>query len=289
MPLLHIHDANHPQLAVFSRMTDAELRDPRQLVGLARAMGGADANELAQGIFIAESKNVIERAAAAGAAPFALLVEERWLEPSRPLIEDVLAAAPETPAFVADHALVRTITGFERMRGMLAAFLRPVPPSTRELLERARHVAVLDGISNHTNIGAAFRSAAALGVDAVLVTPGCHDPLYRRAARVSMGAVFQVPWTHVGELPEAVPLLHEHGFAVAALALADDALELHDARLREHRKLALVLGSEGYGLSPRSIAACDCAVRIPMDAGVDSLNVAAAGAVAFWELFKRPR
>ena len=157
-----------------------------------------------------------------------------------------------------------------------------------DLLEGARRVAVLEDVANYTNIGAAFRSAAALGIDAVLVTPSCHDPLYRRAARVSMGTVFQVPWTRIGRerdwAAEGVPLLRSLGFSTAALALADNALSLHDARLRACERLALVLGTEGDGLAPSTVAACDYVVRIPMDHGVDSLNVAAASAVAFWEL-----
>lgn len=326
MPLICLSDLNDARLAPFSRMTDAELRDPRQLVGLARALSAQtktrsedatpaasarasashDANWLANGLFIGESKNVIERALAAGITPFALLIEQRWLSAARPLAERLLEDNPRLPIFTATRAQVRELTGLECTRGPLAAFLRPPLPRPEDLLACARRVAVLEDITNYTNIGAIFRSAAALGIDAVLVTPSCHDPFYRRAARVSMGAVFQVPWTRIG-MGEArngsngegenggesegeswtrtgIPLLRAAGFTTCALALSDDSIAVHDARLRSCEKLALVLGTEGDGLAPRTIAQCDYTVRIPMDNGVDSLNVAAASAVAFWEL-----
>ena len=185
------------------------------------------------------------------------------------------------PAEIVYPALAHT-------RGALAAFERPPLPCVEDLLASAHRVAVLEDVTNYTNIGAVFRSAAALGIDAVLVTPSCHDPLYRRAARVSMGTVFQVPWTRIGSVrdwaTEGVPLLRSLGFATAALALADDAIYLHDARLRDCERLALVLGTEGDGLAASTIAASDYTVKIPMDHDVDSLNVAAASAVAFWEL-----
>ena len=184
--------------------------------------------------------------------------------------------------------MFHALTGYEVTRGALAAFERPALPRVEKVLAGARRVAVLEDIVNYTNIGAVFRSAAALGIDAVLVTPSCHDPLYRRAARVSMGTVFQVPWTRIGSerdwAAEGVPLLHELGFETAALALSDDAIPLHDKRLRSCDRLALVLGTEGDGLSASTIMRCDMTVKIPMDHGVDSLNVAAASAVAFWEL-----
>lgn len=275
-------------LAPFASMTDGELRDPRQLVGLARACDpSADPNRLAAGLFIAESVNVIDRALNASCIPFAVLTDARWEKAAAPLLARIAAAAPAAPIIVAPTEEVRAITGYHETRGPLACFHRPPEPALPDLLARAHRVAVLEDITNYTNIGAIFRSAAALGVDAVLLTPACHDPLFRRASRVSMGTVFQVPWARIGSerswAAEGVSLLHEAGFATAALALEDDALSIADERLKAVDKLALVLGTEGDGLAPSTIAACDCTVRIPMAHGVDSLNVAAASAVAFWE------
>ncbi|HIW77193.1 MULTISPECIES: TrmH family RNA methyltransferase [Gordonibacter] len=273
MPLVHLEGTDHPHLAVYSGVTDAQLRE---------------SPEYANGLFIGESAKVIDRALAAGVRPVSLFLEEKWLAQTGPLIEGLLADDPEIPVLVATREQFHAVTGYEVTRGALAALERPPLPSVADLLVGARRVAVLEDITNYTNIGAAFRSAAALGIDAVLVTPSCHDPLYRRAARVSMGTVFQVPWTRIGYerdwAREGVPLLRSLGFATAALALADDALPLHDPRLRACEKLALVLGTEGDGLAASTVAACDYVVRIPMDHDVDSLNVAAASAVAFWEL-----
>ncbi len=287
MPLIEISHLDDPRLLAFSRMTDAELRDPKQMVGLARALGD-DPESLSEGLFIGESRNVIERALGAGIEPFAVLVERCWLTQTEPLIERLIEADATLPVFVATREQMRALTGFERTRGALAAFRRPALPPPGSLLESAKRVAVLENVTNHTNIGAIFRSAAALGIDAVLVTPSCHDPYYRRAARVSMGTVFQVPWTRIGSgadwACDGMPLLHEHGFTTCALALSDDSIRLQDERLKKCDKLALVLGTEGDGLAARTIAACDCTVRIPMSHDVDSLNVAAASAVAFWEL-----
>lgn len=287
MPLIEISHLDDPRLLAFSRMTDAELRDPKQMVGLARALGD-DPESLSEGLFIGESRNVIERALGAGIEPFAVLVERCWLTQTEPLIERLIEADATLPVFVATRDQMRALTGFERTRGALAAFRRPALPPPGSLLESATRVAVLENVTNHTNIGAIFRSAAALGIDAVLVTPSCHDPYYRRAARVSMGTVFQVPWTRIGSgadwACDGMPLLHEHGFTTCALALSDDSIRLQDDRLKKCDKLALVLGTEGDGLAARTIAACDYTVRIPMSHDVDSLNVAAASAVAFWEL-----
>ena len=273
MPIVRLSDAGDARLAVYAGATDAQLRDDP---------------EYANGLFIGESRKVIERALAAGVRPVSLFLEERWLDQTMPLIERLLASDPAFPVLLATRDLFRAVTGYEVTRGALAAFQRPALPSVPDLLEGARRVAVLEDVANYTNIGAAFRSAAALGIDAVLVTPSCHDPLYRRAARVSMGTVFQVPWTRIGSVrdwaAEGVPLLRSLGFATAALALSDDAIYLHDARLRDCERLALVLGTEGDGLAASTIAACDYTVKIPMDHDVDSLNVAAASAVAFWEL-----
>ena len=287
MPLIEISHLDDPRLLAFSRMTDAELRDPKQMVGLARALGD-DPESLSEGLLIGESRNVIERALGTGIEPFAVLVEQRWLTQTEPLIERLIEADATLPVFVATREQMRALTGFERTRGALAAFRRPALPPPGSLLESAKRVAVLENVTNHTNIGAIFRSAAALGIDAVLVTPSCHDPYYRRAARVSMGTVFQVPWTRIGSgadwACDGMPLLHEHGFTTCALALSDDSIRLQDDRLKKCDKLALVLGTEGDGLAARTIAACDYTVRIPMSHDVDSLNVAAASAVAFWEL-----
>ncbi|WP_304426106.1 RNA methyltransferase [uncultured Adlercreutzia sp.] len=280
--------ADNPYLAPFASMTDGELRDPKQLVGLALACdGNADPNRLRAGLFVAESVNVITRALDAGYVPFAVLTDRRWLAGAEGLIARLREAAPNLPVVVASSDEVCAITGYRETRGPLAAFHRKPEPELADLLTGARRVAVLEDITNYTNIGAIFRSAAALGVDAVLLTPACHDPLFRRASRVSMGTVFQVPWARIGAArawaDEGVAQLHEAGFTVAALALSDDSIPLGDPALAGIDRLSLVLGTEGDGLAPRTIAACDLTVRIPMAHGVDSLNVAAASAVAFWE------
>ena len=282
------HRADNPYLAPFASMTDGELRDPKQLVGLALACDSeADPNRLAAGLFVAESVNVITRALDAGYIPFAVLTDRRWLSGAEALIARLREAAPNLPVIVASSEEVCAITGYRETRGPLAAFHRKPEPALADLLAGARRVAVLEDITNYTNIGAIFRSAAALGIDAVLLTPACHDPLFRRASRVSMGTVFQVPWARIGAArawaDEGVAQLHEAGFTVAALALSDESIPLGDPALAGIDRLALVLGTEGDGLAPRTIAACDLTVRIPMAHGVDSLNVAAASAVAFWE------
>ena len=248
-----------------------------------------------KGIFIAESDKVIDRALDAGYEPLSLLIPDHKLESMSKLLERAQEASKKSrdlPVFVAPAKEIEKLAGYELTRGVLCAMRRKPLLSVRELLEKtnARRVAILEDITNHTNVGAAFRSAAALGVDAVLVTPACCDPLYRRAVRVSMGTVFQVPWTRIGTTeidawPKAgLDLLRSEGFVSAALALNDDSIALDDPILKHCEKLALVLGTEGDGLSQHTIAACDYTVRIPMAHGVDSLNVAAASAVAFWEL-----
>ncbi len=240
------------------------------------------------GLFIGESANVITRAMDSGIMPISFFLEHKWLEKSMPAIEQAWSHDPSIPVFCGTHEQFRAVTTYEITRGALAAFPRPALPDVSELLASARRVAVLEDVTNYANIGAIFRSAAALGVDAVLVTPGCHDPFYRRAARVSMGTVFQVPWTRIGTqldwARDGMPLLHEAGFTVVALALKENAMPLDDPVLKTREKLALVLGTEGEGLKDSTIAACDGTVIIPMEHGVDSLNVAAASAVAFWEL-----
>lgn len=300
MALIRLKNLNDARLRVFSSMTDAELRDPKQLVGLRRACdeGIDDA-----GLFIAESRNVIWRAMDAGYVPFAFLTDERWAAQGEELLERTGAdrateaegpnpAGADIPLFVGTRDQIQELTGFERTRGPLAAFHRKPNPALADVLQGARRIAILENITNFTNVGAIFRSAAALGIDAVLVTPGCHDPLYRRAARVSMGAVFQVPWARVGSseqtwTEETLPQLQQAGFTVAALALKEDSLALQDARIAQAEKLVLVLGTEGDGLAQSTIQACDHTVMIPMAHGTDSLNVAACAAVAFWETTAR--
>lgn len=274
MPLLKLDTLEDSRLDAYARLTEAQLRNKL---------------EPEKGVFIAESNKVIVRALDAGYEPVSLLMEEKWLDASAGIIARV---SEDVPVFVLPPDELKRLTGFELTRGILAAMHRPSLPSVGDLLARARRVAVLEGIVDHTNVGAIFRSAAALGVDAVLVTPSCCDPLYRRAVRVSMGTVFQVPWTRIGETvadwpEEGLARLRELGFATAAFALTDDSLSLDDARLRACDRLAMVFGTEGDGLARTTIARCDYAVRIPMAHGVDSLNVAAASAVAFWELRAR--
>ena len=244
-----------------------------------------------KGIFIAESEKVIERALAGGYEPVSMLVPDHKLAGLDALIEHACkaSAAGDIPVFVAPAEQIQTITGYELTRGVLCAMRRPQLPNLESLLAGARRVAVLEDITNHTNVGAIFRSAAALGVDAVLVTPACCDPLYRRAARVSMGTVFQVPWTRIGDAVGDWPAagmarLRALGFKTAALALKDDSVSLDDEGLNSEERLALIFGTEGDGLCDETIAQCDYTVKIPMAHGVDSLNVAAASAVAFWQL-----
>lgn len=282
MSVCPIESLDDERLDVFARLTEAQLRNRL---------------EPEKGVFIAESFKVIDRALEAGYEAVSMLVTPKWLEKARGYAERIEAQRGEgaqVPVFVAPMEVLRDLTGFNLTRGALAAMRRPPYPPLNEVLAGARRVAVLDGIVDHTNVGAIFRSAAALGVDAVLTTPTCCDPLYRRAARVSMGTVFQVPWTRIGESvadwPAAgIARLHEAGFTVAAFALKDDSWSLGDERLHGIERLAMVFGTEGDGLSREAIAGCDLTVRIPMSHGVDSLNVAAASAVAFWELCQHAR
>ena len=275
MNLVEITSLDDPRLDAYLRLTEAQLRNRL---------------EPERGLFIAESPKVISRALDAGMQAVSFLMERKHLETAAPLIEaaEATAGAPLC-VFTGQSEILCELTGFELTRGVLCAMRRPTLPDAGELLARSSRVAVLEGIVDHTNVGAIFRSAAALGLDAVLLSPSCCDPLYRRAARVSMGAVFQVPWTRLGqnvaEWPNAgLATLREHGFTCAALALAKDALSIDDPALSEASKLALFLGTEGDGLDPRTIASCDVVATIPMCNGVDSLNVAAAAAVAFWQL-----
>ena len=273
---IQIHDFSAPELDVFVRLTGAQLRNKL---------------EPEKGIFIAESPTVIEVALQAGCEPIALLTDERLLsgEAVQKIISHCTEKNPDFPIYTAEREVLSGLTGFELTRGALCAMKRPALPSVEELCKDARRIAVLEVVTDSTNIGALFRSAAALGIDAVLITPTCCDPLCRRAVRVSMGTIFQVPFTRIGETaadwPEAgLARLHALGFKTAAMALTDESVSIEDENLKKEKKLAIILGTEGDGLKKATIAKSDYTVKIPMSHGVDSLNVAAAGAVAFWQL-----
>ena len=271
--IIEIQDFNDPLLDVYARLTENQL--------LFR-------HTPAQAMFIAESPNVIERALDAGFEPVSLLMERKHIEGQA---KHIVARCGAIPLYTADLSVLTRLTGYPLTRGVLCAMRRRPLPSAAEVIKNARRVAVLENIMNPTNLGAIFRSAAALGADAVLLTPECCDPLYRRSVRVSMGTVFQVPWTYLGadkaDWPEpGLQLLQENGFRSAAMALSDASIPLDSPALKQEEKLALILGTEGDGLAETTIARCDYTVRIPMRHGVDSLNVAAAAAVAFWELRK---
>jgi tRNA G18 (ribose-2'-O)-methylase SpoU len=263
-----LESADDPRVADYTQLTDVHLRKIR---------------EPAEGLYIAESSRVLRRALAAGHRPRSFFLAEKWAAD----LADVFEQYPDVPAYVGPAALLEQITGFHLHRGAMAAMHRPAPVPLADLLAGARRVAVLEDIVDHTNVGAIFRSAAALGVDAVLVSPRCGDPLYRRSVRVSMGTVFQVPWARLEDWAEGLAALQEQGFTVAAMELTADAVDLDVLAARRPERLALVLGTEGAGMSEGTLAAVDLAVKIPMRPGVDSLNVAAASAVAFWEL--RPK
>ena len=260
--IIEITDFNAPQLDVYARLSENQL---------------VNREHPEQGLFIAESPKVITRALDAGCVPVSFLVEDRHLDTEA---ADILARCSGIPVYTAPFAVLTQLTGFKLTRGMLCAMRRPALCTPEEVCRNATRVTVLENVMNPTNIGAIFRSAAALGMDAVLLTGGCCDPLYRRAIRVSMGTVFQVPWAWL----EDVRQLKELGFKTVAMALREDSLSIRDPRLAAEEKLAVVLGTEGEGLADGTIADCDYTVRIPMSHGVDSLNVAAASAVAFWQL-----
>ena len=269
--IIKITDIAAPELDVFARLTEAQLRNRL---------------EPEKGVLIAESPKVIGRALDAGYEPVSLLMEPRHIDGQG---RDIIARCEGIPVYTASREILEGLTGYALTRGVLCAMRRPPLPSVEDVCANARRVAVLEGIVDSTNVGAIFRSAAALNIDAVLVTPTCGDPLYRRAVRVSMGTVFQVPWTRIGSEPSEWPepgleRLRKLGFQTAAMALSDDSVSIDDPRLAAEEKLAIVLGTEGDGLAERTIAECDYTVRIPMAHQVDSLNVAAASAVAFWEL-----
>ena len=269
--IVEITDFHAPELDPYARLTQNQLRCRL---------------EPEKGIFIAESPKVISRALDAGYEPVSLLMERRQI--TGPAAE-ILTRCGDAPVYTADRELLAGLTGFELTRGVLCAFRRPAPRSAEELCKEARRIAVLEGIVDSTNVGAIFRSAAALNMDAVLINPSCCDPLCRRAVRVSMGTVFQVPWAQLGETPadwpgQGLARLRAMGFKTAAMALSDRSVPIDDEALAAEPKLAIVLGTEGDGLAHATIAACDYTVKIPMSHGVDSLNVAAASAVAFWQL-----
>lgn len=272
--IIEITDFHAPELDPYARLTQNQLRNRL---------------EPEKGIFIAESPKVIDRALDAGYKPVSLLMERKQITGPA---AGILSRCGDAPVYTADREMLAELTGFELTRGVLCAFRRPAPRPVEELCRNARRVAVLEGIVDSTNVGAIFRSAAALNMDAVLINPSCCDPLCRRAVRVSMGTVFQVPWGQLGETPADWPekgmdLLHSLGFKTAAMALSDRSVSIDDEQLAKEPKLAIVLGTEGDGLAAGTIASCDYTVRIPMSHGVDSLNVAAASAVAFWQLGKQ--
>lgn len=272
--IIEITDFTREELSPYVRLTEAQLRSKR---------------DPSQALFIAESAKVISHALDAGYTPVSMLLERSKL-PS--IADTLLPRCGEIPVFTGDRELLAELTGFALTRGILCAMRRPAPMDAAAICKDARRIAVLEGIVDPTNVGAIFRSAAALGMDAVLLSPNCCDPLHRRAVRVSMGTVFQVPWAQIGETPADWPekglvQLNALGFKTAAMALSDRSVSIDDEALAREPKLAIVLGTEGDGLSHTTIASCDYTVKIPMSHGVDSLNVAAASAVAFWQLGKQ--
>ncbi len=272
--VIRITDFSSPELDIYARLTENEL---------------LNRHEPEKGIFIAESPTVIERALDAGYRPVSFLMEEKHIAGQG---QNLIARCSQVPVYTADFQVLTRLTGYKLTRGMLCAMYRKPLPLVQDICSQARRVAILEHVMNPTNVGAIIRSAAALGMDGVLITPGCSNPLYRRAIRVSMGTVFQIPWTYLeeqeeaGPLPSHVALMRRLGFKTVAMALTSDSVSLRDPRLLSEEHLAVILGAEGDGLSPETIRSCDYRVRIPMSHGVDSLNVAAASAVAFWELTK---
>ena len=269
--IIEITDFLAPELDVYARLTEVQLLNREYPE---------------KGLFIAESPKVIERALNAGCVPVSVLVEKKHIEGEA---KEIIARCGDVPVYTAEFDVLTQLTGFKLTRGMLCAMRRPKLPSVEEVCSGARRIAILENVMNPTNIGAIFRSAAALNMDAVLLTPACSNPLYRRAIRVSMGTVFQIPWTFLGGDEASWPgsgmqTLKEMGFKTAAMALSDDSVTIRDPRLLAEEKLAIILGTEGDGLADETIAQCDYTVRIPMSHGVDSLNVAAASAVAFYQL-----
>lgn len=270
--VIEITDFTAPELDVYARLSEGQL--------LNRA-------EPEKGMFIAESPRVIERALDAGCVPVSFLSEDRHIEKEA---KEILERCGEIPAYVASFDVLTQLTGYKLTRGMLCAMYRPRLRTPEEVCQGARRIAVLESVVNPTNVGAIFRSATALNMDGILLTSDCSDPLYRRSLRVSMGTAFQIPWTYFDKQitwpMEGQAFLKEQGFQTVAMALRDDTVNIDDPGLHKEEKLAIVLGTEGEGLASQTIASCDYTVKIPMSHGVDSLNVAAASAVAFWELGK---
>ena len=269
--IIEITDISAPELDVYARLTETQLRNRL---------------EPEKGIFIAESPKVIRRALDAGCKPLSLLMERKHIDGQG---AEIIARCGDIPLYTAEREILESLTGYTMTRGILCAMSRPKLPALEEVLKDAKRVAILEGIVDSTNIGAIFRSAAAMHIDVVLLTPTCCDPLCRRAVRVSMGTVFQIPWTRIGNTKEQWPQpgmqwLRDLGFKTAAMALSEDAVTIEDPNLMAEEKLAIILGTEGDGLSDQTIAQCDYTVCIPMSHDVDSLNVAAASAVAFWQL-----
>jgi len=270
--VIEITDFSNPALDVYARLTEAQL---------------LNRFEPAKGMFIAESPKVIHRALDAGCEPVSLLMERKDIEGSA---AEIIARCPQIPVYTADEDVLCNLTGYHLTRGVLCAMRRPKLPTMAEICEKASRIVVLENVQNPTNVGAIFRSAAALGMDAVLLTPGCSNPLYRRSARVSMGTVFQIPWGYTPAWPEeGMEELKRLGFRTASMALSDNSVSIEDPCLMAEEKLAIFMGSEGDGLTETTIAKSDYTVKIPMYHGVDSLNVAAASAVAFWQLRKKER
>src|SRR5664280_381671 len=270
MPI-EITDPGDPRVSDYFTLTDVALRTKI---------------EPERGLYLAESEKVIRRALAAGHRPRSFLMAQRWLTDLSDLVAQ--AESDGVPVYFAQHPVIEAMTGFHLHRGALASMHRPALLAPQVLLKNASRVVILEDIVDHTNVGAVFRSAAALGVDAVLITPRCADPLYRRAVRVSMGTVFQVPWTRIDRWPDGVQVLREHGFTVAAFALGDGAISLDDLAANQPDRLAMIFGTEGDGLSRLAVKGADLVVKIPMAGGVDSLNMAAASAVAIWALRPPP-
>ena len=267
--VIEITDFSAPELDVYARLTEAQL---------------LNRFEPAKGMFIAESPKVIHRALDGGCEPVSMLMERKDIDGSA---REILERCPEIPVYTADEDLLCKLTGYHLTRGVLCAMRRPKLPAVEEICANANRIVILENVQNPTNVGAIFRSAAALGMDAVLLTPGCSNPLYRRSARVSMGTVFQIPWTFTPQWPEeGMAQLKSLGFQTAAMALSDHSVSIEDPQLMAEEKLAVIMGSEGDGLAEATIADCDYTVKIPMYHSVDSLNVAAASAVAFWQLRK---
>ena len=279
--IIEINDFNAPELDVYARTSEVQLRRY---------------NEPFPGLFIAESPKVIERACSAGYEPVSFLVEHKDIEGEA---KELLTRFSQTPVYTAEYEILVKLTGYALTRGLLCVMKRRTLPTVEEICQNTRRIAILENVVNPTNIGAIFRSAAALHMDAILLTGGCSDPLYRRASRVSMGTVFQIPWTFIQDENEircqrerfwpkqAITKLKQMGYKTAALALKDDSVSIDDPDLMQEEKLAVILGTEGDGLMQETMELCDYTVKIPMAQGVDSLNVAAASAVAFWQLGKR--